>query len=161
MTELDDSVALVTGASGFVGTHLTRALAARGAHVHGLGSEAPRANLPLEAWHPVDLREPESMKAVIEVAGPRFVFHLAGQSSAARSFEEPVETFRINALGTWHLLEAIRCHAPQARVLVVGTSEVYGPQPEGSRVDEGAPFNPVSPYALSKAAADAYAAHSA
>ncbi len=161
MTKLDHSVALVTGASGFVGTHLTHALAARGARVHGLGSEAPRTPLPLEGWHATDLREPLSLGSAIEAISPAWVFHLAGQSSAGRSFEQPVETFRINALGTWHLLEAVRCHAPGARVLVVGTGEVYGPQPEGSRVDESAPFSPVSPYALSKAAADAYAAHSA
>ena len=158
MSGLERSVALVTGASGFVGAHLTRLLAERGVRVHGTGSEPPRRNLPLEAWHEADLREPVRLNAVIEHVQPRYVFHLAGQSSAARSFEIPVETFRINALGTWHLLEAIRNHAPEARVLVVGTSEIYGPQPEGSRADERTPFRPLSPYALSKAAADAYAA---
>ena len=88
-------------------------------------------------------------------ARPTHVVHLAGQASAAISYQRPVETYRINAVGTWTLLEAVRRGSPAARVLVVGTGEVYGPQPEGSRVAENAPFRPVSPYALSKAAADA------
>jgi GDP-4-dehydro-6-deoxy-D-mannose reductase len=64
----------------------------------------------------------------------------------------------VNALGTWNVLEAVRAAAPRARVLVVGTGEAYGPQPEGSRVAEDVPFQPISPYGLSKAAADALAA---
>ena len=66
--------------------------------------------------------------------------------------------FEANVLGTWNLLEAVRREAPRARLLVVGTGESYGPQPEGTRVTEEAPFRPVSPYAFSKAAADAGAA---
>ena len=81
--------------------------------------------------------------------------HLAGQSSAAVSFDHPVETYRVNAIGTWTVLDAVARHARDSRVLVVGSGEVYGPQPPGSRVAEDAPFRPVSPYALSKAAADA------
>ncbi len=93
--------------------------------------------------------------AAVASARPTRVIHLAGQSSAARSFEHPVETYRANAIGTWTMLDAVARHAPKARVLVVGSGEVYGPQPEGTRVAEGAPFRPISPYALSKAAADA------
>ena len=154
---LKGATALVTGAAGFVGPHLARALAGCGARVHGLGNDPPRGELPLEGWHAADLRDPEALASVLTAVRPDFVVHLAGQSSAARSFERPIETFEINALGTWNLLEAVRRVAPRARTLVIGTSEVYGPQPEGSRVSEAAPFRPVSPYALSKAAADAFA----
>src|SRR5437016_2868579 len=157
---LDASRVLITGISGFVGPHLVRALVAVGAEIHGLGPEpAPpdSARVPLASWQVADLRERESLADAIAVARPDAIVHLAGQRSAARSFEIPEETFAINALGTWYLLEAARCAAPRARVLVVGTSEVYGPQPEGTRVAESAPFRPVSPYALSKAAADAFA----
>ncbi|MGH7742811.1 MAG: GDP-mannose 4,6-dehydratase, partial [Candidatus Eiseniibacteriota bacterium] len=90
-------------------------------------------------------------------AKPDSIVHLAGQSSAARSFEDPEGTFALNALGTWNLLGAVRAEAASARTLVIGTSEVYGPQPEGSRVDEQMPFRPISPYGVSKAAADAFA----
>lgn len=150
---------LVTGVSGFVGPHLARALIRAGSEVSGLGAEGemPKLDVDLAAWHVADLRDLDSMKAAVSAAKPDAVIHLAGQSSAARSFEIPEETFAINALGTWNLLDAVQRGAPEARVLVVGTSEVYGPQQDGTRVAEDAPFAPVSPYALSKAAADGFA----
>jgi GDP-4-dehydro-6-deoxy-D-mannose reductase len=146
---------LVTGVSGFVGRHLASALVAGGARVVGLGIEsvAP-ADVPLEGWHTADLRDAEAMRDAVARARPEAVIHLAGQSSAARSFEDPEGTFAANVGGTRHLLEAVRAVAPRARVLVVGSSEVYGPQAEGTRTGEDAPFAPVSPYAESKAEAD-------
>lgn len=97
----------------------------------------------------------DALAAAIAAVAPTHVVHLAGQASAALSYQRPVETYRVNAIGTWTVLEAVRRERAGARVLVVGSGEVYGPQPEGSRVAEDAPFRPVSPYALSKAAADA------
>lgn len=149
---------LVTGVSGFVGPYLVRALGDRGAIVHGMGPEPSAPPVELAGWQIADIRAVEALRAAVAASRPDVVIHLAGQSSAGRSFEIPEETFAINTLGTWNLLEAVRRSAPRARVLVVGTSEIYGPQPEGSRVSETAPFRPVSPYALSKAAADALAA---
>jgi len=128
--------------------------------VYGLG---PEPTLPessratLAAWHSADLRHPATLRSAIATARPDAIVHLAGLSSAARSFEHPEETFATNALGTWNLLEAVLQTAAAARVLVVGTGEAYGPQPEGTRVAEDAPLRPISPYALSKAAADAFA----
>ena len=148
---------LVTGVSGFVGGHLAAALASAGARVQGVGIGSPRPGLPLERWHEADLRDPAALARAIAEARPAAVVHLAGQSSAGASFEQPVETFRINALGTWHLLQAVSRATPRARVLAIGSGEAYGPQPPGTRVREDAPARPVSPYALSKAAADAYA----
>ena len=157
MRELAGSAVLITGASGFVGPHVARALAARGATAHGLGNETPRDALPLQSWHVADLRDEDALERAVAAVRPDAVVHLAGQSSAGRSFQQPVETFDANALGTWRLLMAVSRAAPRARTLVVASSEVYGPQPEGTRVAEDAPFRPVSPYALSKAAADAMA----
>ena len=146
---------LVTGVSGFVGPHLARALVATGARVAGLGVEpGPPAGVPLEGWHVADLREPAAVARAVAAVRPDAVVHLAGQSSAARSFESPAATFEANVTGTRHLLEAVRGGAPAARVLVVGSGEAYGPQPEGSRAGEETPFAPVSPYAASKAEAD-------
>jgi GDP-4-dehydro-6-deoxy-D-mannose reductase len=145
---------LVTGVLGFVGRRLAAALDARGDRVTGL-AEREEADPPAHGVVSVgDILDPGAVAAAVVAARPEWVVHLAGQSSAAISFEKPVETFRVNVLGTWNLLEAVRVHAPGARVLVVGSGEAYGPQPEGSRVAEDAPFHPVSPYALSKAAAD-------
>ena len=145
---------LVTGAGGFVGPHLVRALSAAGALVRGAGLGAPPAETPLEGWLEADLADPAQAAAAVAAAPIEAIVHLAGQSSAARSFEAPEETFRANVSGTWSLLEALRAHAPAARVLVVSTSEVYGPIPPGTRANEDAPFAPLSPYALSKAAAE-------
>jgi GDP-4-dehydro-6-deoxy-D-mannose reductase len=156
MARLEGGVAMVTGAAGFVGPYVAAALRDRGVRVHGLGNE-PRENLPLESWRTVDLLDGDGLADALGAVCPDRVVHLAGQSSAGRSFEQPVETFEVNALGTYRLLEAARRAAPRARILVVGSGEVYGPQPQGSRVTEQAPLRPVSPYALSKAAADAFA----
>jgi GDP-4-dehydro-6-deoxy-D-mannose reductase len=153
---------LVTGVSGFVGPHLARALVASEARVVGLGVEPePPAGVPLESWHFADLRDPSAVARAVALAQPDAVVHLAGQSSAARSFEDPAATFEANVTGTRNLLEAVRGRAPMARVLVVGSSEAYGPQPDGSRAGEETPFAPVSPYAASKAGADRLAEASA
>jgi len=157
MRALNGHTVLVTGASGFVGPHLAVALRARGARVVGLAADAPPAAPPLDGWHTADLLDAEAMARAVAASAPDEVVHLAGQSSAAKSFEQPVETFRLNVTGTWNLLEALRRHAPRARALVIGSGEAYGPLPEGTRAAEDAPFHPVSPYALSKAAADALA----
>jgi GDP-4-dehydro-6-deoxy-D-mannose reductase len=150
---------LVTGVSGFVGPHLARALAAAGARVIGLGIELePPLGVPLADWHTADLGEPQPVTDAMARVHPDAVVHLAGQSSAGRSFADPGGTFRANVTGTANLLEAVRAGAPAARVLVIGSGEAYGPQPEGTRVGEDAPFAPVSPYAASKAEADRLAA---
>ncbi len=146
---------LVTGVSGFVGPHLARALVASGARVVGLGIEPePPAGIPLEGWHVADLREPVAVGRAVAAARPDAVVHLAGQSSPARSFEDPAGTFEANVSGARNLLEAARGGAPVARLLIVGSGDVYGPQPEGSRAGEETPFAPVSPYAASKVEAD-------
>lgn len=152
---------LVTGVGGFVGHHLARLLADRGDLALGLGQDpAPEATAPLLAgyWR-ADVCDLPGLEAAFREAAPNVIVHLAAQSSAARSFDDPVETYRVNAVGTLALLEAARRATPGARILVVGTSDVYGPQPPGTRVREDAPLHPMSPYALSKAAADAAADH--
>jgi GDP-4-dehydro-6-deoxy-D-mannose reductase len=145
---------LVTGVSGFVGRHLAAALRAGGHEVHGLGLQPAPPELGLAADHTADLARVTEVEAALAASAPDAVVNLAGQASAARSFEDPSETFRVNTAGALTLLEAVRRRCPRARVLMVGSGEAYGPQPEGSLVGESVPFRPVSPYALSKAAAD-------
>jgi GDP-4-dehydro-6-deoxy-D-mannose reductase len=145
---------LVTGASGFVGGHLRRSLQARGATVSGIGKEPGSPSAELESWFVADLEDAAAVLDSMRRARPDAVVHLAGQASAGQSFREPEQTFRVNVIGTWNLLDAIRSAVPGARTLVIGSGEAYGPQPEGSRAPEATPFRPVSPYAFSKAAAD-------
>jgi GDP-4-dehydro-6-deoxy-D-mannose reductase len=150
---------LITGAGGFVAAHLARRIAGAGGVALGLGIEltpsAPRGEFSRE-WR-VDLADRPRLSSAVAEAEPAAVVHLAGQSSVADSFERPIETFEANAGGTWNLLEAVRTAAPEARVLVIGSGDIYGPQPAGSRAPETAPLRPVSPYALSKAVAEAAA----
>lgn len=149
---------LVTGVTGFAGRHLARVLAGRGSEVHGLGVQPPPASLGLASYATADLTRIADLERALRAVAPVGIVNLAGQASAGRSFEDPGETFRVNTAGSFTLLEAVRRAVPSARVLMIGSAESYGPQPEGSRVDESAPFRPLSPYALSKAAADAGAA---
>jgi GDP-4-dehydro-6-deoxy-D-mannose reductase len=152
---------LVTGVSGFVGFHLARHLVERGDQVVGLGegpSPPATARLLTREWQ-VDICDLAAVEAAVREAAPEAIVHLAAQSSGGVSFADPVGTYRVNALGTVALLEAARRASPRARVLAVGTGDVYGPQPPGSRVSEDAPLLPVSPYAFSKAAADLAAGH--
>jgi len=155
MSGLRDACVLVTGVGGFVGPHLARALVARGAEVHGLGLGAPPADAPVASFRECDLADGAGLGDAFAAVAPAVVVHLAGQSSAARSFVEPEETFRANLGGTRAVLEAVLAAAPRARVVIVTTSEIYGPcTAPGERVREDAPFRPVSPYGRSKAEAD-------
>jgi GDP-4-dehydro-6-deoxy-D-mannose reductase len=102
----------------------------------------------------VDVCRAEQVEALVADVAPDAVVHLAAWSSAGRSFAEPRRTFEINGLGTLNLLEAVRAHAPTARVLVVTSAEIYGPCAPGARHEEHAPLRPVSPYGVSKACQD-------
>lgn len=151
---LRGATVLVTGANGFVGPHLARALVARGARVAGAGLGERPAEAAVSEWCGMELGDAASVRAAVESFQPHAIVHLAGQSSAARSFEAPAETFAANVLGTLHVLGAVREAAPHARVIVVGTSEVYGPIEPGTLAGEDLPHRPVSPYALSKSIAE-------
>lgn len=134
--------AFVTGGHGFVGTWLRRHLAAAGDEVVAPG-------------HGFDVTDPATLRPAMGDARPDAVYHLAGLAHVGRSWDEPEEFLRVNALGTLHVLEAARRCQPVPRVLLVSSAEVYGPvKPEEVPVPESAPLRPASPYAASKAAAE-------
>jgi GDP-4-dehydro-6-deoxy-D-mannose reductase len=132
---------LVTGASGFVGPYLVAALEARGKQV-----VAPAGGAAL------DLTDRLAVDRFVREVAPAEVYHLAALSSVAASFDDPTPAYAVNVMGTLHLLDAVRKHAPQARVLVVSSAEVYGGS--APRLFEHSPLLPASPYAASKAAAE-------
>jgi GDP-4-dehydro-6-deoxy-D-mannose reductase len=152
---------LVTGAGGFVGQYLVRELVGAGYDILATDIvEAPAAP-GIEAYPErvvfelLDLGDMDGIRAVISEYAPGAVFHLAAQSSAARSFEEPRETLETNIFGTFNLLEAVRetMGEDKVRFLSVGSCEEYGNRgPEEMPLTERSPVEPVSPYAVSKAA---------
>lgn len=155
---------LVTGAGGFVGQHLLRELLASGHSVFGGTPDgAPPAEGVLGAeelgrvcWVPLDVTSGGSVAAAVARAEPAQVYHLAGQSSVARSFELPVETWEVNATGTLRLACALaEAGLGGTRVLLASSAEVYGRVPEEEQpIREDRPLDPASPYAASKAAAE-------
>jgi GDP-4-dehydro-6-deoxy-D-mannose reductase len=157
--------ALVTGADGFVGQWLIRALLEAGDEVAGAtrGDHTRLTTLDVDAatqvrWLSIELLEPETLATAVKESQPDAVYHLAAQASVAQSLKDPVGTIAVNVIGTANLLEACRAHAPSATALVVGSAEIYGAvEPSGSPLREDAPIRPNNPYAGSKAAAEALA----
>jgi GDP-4-dehydro-6-deoxy-D-mannose reductase len=143
---------VVTGADGFVGKHLTRTLRARGDDVFEVCG--PHHEPPPPGAVRVDLTDPAAVRGAFEGRTFEAVVHLAGASSVARSHEHPAEAYAINAVGTVNLLAGVRASSPTARVLVVGSGEVYGAAPIGAPSVESDVLAPLSPYAGSKVAVE-------
>lgn len=152
---------LITGVAGFVGRHFVRAVATEGApDAHG-ADRAPLDEVPdsaelkseLRSYRPLDVGDPAAVAACVREVKPDHVLHLAAQASGAISLQDPAETYRINAMGAIHLLEAVRHEAPGAKVVIVGSADVYG-SGGSAPITEEAPLRPRNPYSVSKAAQD-------
>jgi GDP-4-dehydro-6-deoxy-D-mannose reductase len=101
----------------------------------------------------VDLRDADAARARLRDVAPDVVYHLAALASVGRSWDRPARVLVDNAAISLNVLEAVRREAPDARVVVASSGELYGP-PKRLPVDEKAPLRPQSPYAVSKASAD-------
>jgi UDP-glucose 4-epimerase len=150
---------LVTGGSGFIGSHLVRALVAAGSSVRVLDnlSTGRRENLE-EVGADIefvegDIRDTDTLKKA--VAGVRYVLHLAALPSVVRSIKDPISTNQVNVCGTLKLLIEAR-DAGVERLVFSSSSSVYGNTPTLPKREDMAP-NPRSPYALSKLAGEHYA----
>jgi nucleoside-diphosphate-sugar epimerase len=148
---------LVTGGAGFIGSNIGEALAKRGDAVRILDDFSTGIRENLESIPGVevvegDLRDPAAVKRA--VAGVEGVFHQAALRSVPRSVDDPSSSNEVNVTGTLNLLLA--CRAAKVRRLVyASSSSVYGDDPTLPKV-ETLPTRPISPYAVSKLAAEHY-----
>lgn len=145
--------ALVTGATGFVGRYLVDALRRDGAEVFACSGP----NDALSGYIPIDLSDPGTITAALEIAAPTVVFHLAAQTFVPDALRSPVETYEVNAIGTARIAEALRAYGPsRARLLFTSSAEVYGARdPIEYPLRETLGLRPGNPYGASKAAAEA------
>jgi nucleoside-diphosphate-sugar epimerase len=148
---------LVTGGAGFIGSNIAEALVGRGERVRVLDNFVTGRRENLEAIGGVelvegDLRDPTTVARA--VAGVEGVFHEAALRSVPRSVDDPTSSNDVNVNGTLVLLMACRA-AKVRRVVYASSSSCYGDDPALPKV-ETLPTNPISPYAVSKLAAEHY-----
>ncbi len=151
---------LITGISGFVGSHLAEYLLPKNLSIAGtyllekslenLGDSQDRMEL-----FQLDLREKEGIRRVLNAAQPKAIFHLAAFSSVGHSFQRSEETLLNNFVSTLNLLETAREMSVPPKVLLVSSSDIFGKvSPRQLPLKGNEPWAPRSPYAASKGAAD-------
>lgn len=137
---------LVTGATGFVGSHLVRALEAKGARVYGLTTQPSSGNLLT-----CDIRSYEAVNEIFSKYKITMCYHLAGLAQVETGQLSPHPTFETNITGALHVLESCRIHSI-AKVILASTSHVYGENKVPYR-EQYIP-KPTRPYETSKACID-------
>jgi UDP-glucose 4-epimerase len=147
---------LVTGAAGFIGSHICRRLVAESHDVVGFddlseGGTEKLADLPELRLEQADVRDPIAVSAAAR--GCDVILHQAAMKSVPRSIDEPERYTDVNVLGTLHVLMAARDEG--AAVVAASSSSVYGDQERYPVTEETAP-RPLSPYAASKLAAEGF-----
>lgn len=149
----------ITGISGFIGSHLARALLNEGHEVSGLmrltGKEPPEI-VRGAAIYRGSLLDASALRAILRDERPDVVCHLGAVTPVAYSFDHPHEVVETNFLGTVNLCEAVRQMVPDIkRFVFAGTAEEYGNQ-EQSPIPETAELRAACPYAAAKIGAEAY-----
>ncbi len=155
------ATALITGIAGFAGSYLAELLLKKGFKVYGF--LAPRekidnikhlkSNLEIERF---DILKADKVTKFIKKVKPDYLFHLAAFSSVGKSFGNEKLTYDINFTGTFNIFNAAAGLEKQPKKIVfVSSPDIYGLfRPQGKKLDEAQPFNPVSPYGVSKVAAE-------
>ena len=152
--------ALVTGGAGFIGSHLVEALVARDAGVtvvdnlvtgtiDNLSSVADRVSFVR-----LDLTR-DDLGTVLEAGQFDLIVHAAGNANIPISVSEPQRDFEDNALATLRLLESVRRSSAQPKIVNISSATVYA-DTRGAPMTEKDPMDPVSPYGVSKLAAELY-----
>jgi GDP-4-dehydro-6-deoxy-D-mannose reductase len=147
---------LITGASGFVGSHLIDHLAAStNNELFGTTRLLKDRSRKGIRWTKINLLHPEDVQSLMDTVRPDRVYHLAGQAFVPASFENPWFTLENNIRGQVNLFQSILDLKLDCRVLVVGSAQVYGKiLPEENPLTENQPFRPDSPYSVSKVTQD-------
>ena len=154
--------ALITGVTGFAGSHLAEYLLAHQPQVEIVGIRrwrSPMENIThiadrLELVE-TDLTDYHSVFRMLEQAKPDYIFHLAAQSFVPTSWNAPAATLDINVIGQTHLFEAVRALALDPVIQIACSSEEYGlVHPDETPIKETNPLRPLSTYAVSKIAQD-------
>lgn len=154
---------LVTGAGGFIGSHLVERLVVDGHRVRALVRYNGRDDrghldrLPEDVRaevevHRGDLKDPEAVRRA--VSGQGWVLHLGALIAIPYSYENPLDVVQTNVVGTAHVLDACRASETLERVVLTSTSEVYGTA-QYVPIDEAHPLHGQSPYAATKIGSDA------
>lgn len=155
---------MITGANGFVASHLIDYILDNEPNVEIYGTTRRLADLKniRHALDSINLMDMEltdtfSVNNAIKTIQPDVVFHIAGQSFVPTSWTSPVSTLETNAVGTLNILEAVRNYSKDVLTMISGTSEEYGfVMPNECPIKETQPLRPLSPYGVSKVAADRF-----
>jgi NAD dependent epimerase/dehydratase len=154
---------LVTGAAGFIGSHVVETLVEAGHEVRafvryngrddrGHLDRLPASVLSHVEVHRGDLKDPEAVRKAVQ--GQQWVLHLGALIAIPYSYQNPLDVVQTNVLGTTHVLDACRDSDTLERVVLTSTSEVYGTA-QYVPIDEAHPLVGQSPYAATKIASDA------
>jgi UDP-glucose 4-epimerase len=152
-------IVLVTGAAGFVGSHLVEYLSKVGASVIALDNRETsfwrqlKENTPSVMTVRGSLSDNSVLKEIFTQHTPEFIFHLAGNANVPSSVKDPRMDFTANCINTLELLEAVRSYTPKSRVVLASSSAVYG-EPGKDKITEDTPLKPISPYGTSKLCAE-------
>ncbi len=151
---------LITGITGFAGSHLAELSLRKGAEVWGIKRWRSRMD---NIEHIVDklklvegdIRDATSMRSIIEESAPDYIFHLAAQSFVPTSWKAPTDTLDTNIIGQLNIFEAMRQLDLDCPIQIACSSEEYGMvYPDEVPIKETNPLRPLSPYAVSKVTQD-------
>ncbi len=151
---------LITGITGFVGSHLSEFLLNKNLEIYGLERWRSKTENIEHIKNKIklikaDIRDAHSMEDAVKKIEPDYVFHLAAQTFVPMSWNAPVDTLETNIIGTVNLFEAVRKAEIDPKIHIAGSSEEYGMvYPNEIPIKETNPLRPLSPYGVSKVAQD-------